>query len=376
MTASARIATEDWLQAQPSGTALALPAHCYLGEAALERDRRAVLARGWQLVAHEHLLAGPGDHAVAEIAGVSLVLVVDEAGTLRALHNVCRHRAGPLASCAGRGLQRLTCQYHGWTYALDGALLGAPGMGRAPGFDASQVRLPHARVARWQGLVFACLDEAAPDFVEVVDGLDALLAGAGLASMRFARRVVYEVACDWKVYVDNYLEGYHVARVHPGLGALLDARAYATTLARWHSVQASPIASDAGLYGAGQAVYAFVWPNTMINALPGRLQTNRVLPAGPGRCTVVFDYAYPQGQGEGRAPGEGDEAGRAAAAARVEADLAFSDTVQAEDAAICEAVQRGLASGSWTPGRLNPFEERGVWHFHELLREAWREGRA
>ncbi len=351
----------DWLRPQPPDAARALPAHCYLGEHAAQRDREAVLARGWQLVAREAELAQSGDHTVAEIAGVPLVLVVDEVGTLRALHNVCRHRAGPLAGCAGRGLQRLTCQYHGWTYSLDGALLGAPGMGRAPGFEPAQVRLPSARVARWQGLVFACLDEAAPDFSEWVAGLDGLLAGAGLASMRFARRVVYEVACDWKVYVDNYLEGYHVARVHPGLSALLDARAYTTTLARWHSVQASPIVSDAGLYGQGQAVYAFLWPNTMINALPGRLQTNRVLPAGPGRCTVVFDYAYPEG---------------AADAARVDADVAFSDTVQAEDASICEAVQRGMASGSWTPGRLNPREERGVWHFHELLRAAWREGGA
>jgi len=348
----------DDLAPQPAETARALPARFYTEPVAVQRDRQAVLARGWQLVARVDELARPGDHVVTSLAEVPLVLVVDAQGELRALHNVCRHRAGPLAACSGSGLKRLVCRYHGWTYALDGALVGAPGMGRAPGFDPSAVRLPQARVARWQGLVFACLDAGAPDFEAVVAGLDARLRPLALPAMRFARRVVYEVACDWKVYVDNYLEGYHVARVHPGLNALLDASAYATTLARWHSVQASPIASAPGLYGEGEAVYAFLWPNTMLNALPGRLQTNRVLPAGPGRCTVVFDYAYPEGQA--------DEA-------RIAADLAFSDTVQAEDAGICEAVQRGMASGSWTPGRLNPDEERGVWHFHELLRAAWRE---
>ena len=175
--------------------------------------------------------------------------------------------------------------------------------------------------------------------------------------MRPERRVVYRVDCDWKLYVDNYLEGYHVRCVHPGLSGLLDAQAYATTLSRWHSLQASPLDSADALYGSGEALYWFIYPNTMINLLPGRLQTNRVLPDGPGRCTVVFDYAYPPGQADPQ---------------RVAADLAFSDTVQAEDAAICAAVQRGMASGSWPPWPLNPAQEQGVWHFHELLRAAWR----
>ena len=350
-----------WLQPQPRATALALPADCYAdpGLHAFERD--AVFARGWQLVAHAAQVAQAGDHALAEIAGVPLLVVRGDDGVLRALHNVCRHRAGPLATCDGRGAQALTCRYHGWTYALDGRLRGAPEMGRAAQFDPATIRLPQARVAEWQGLVFAALDQHAPPFAQLVEGINVRLAEAGhqLDTYRFDRRVTYDLACDWKVYVDNYLEGYHVPCVHPALDRLLDARSYTTQIAGWHSLQSSPIrpvADAPAVYGSGEALYYFVYPNTMLNCLPGRLQTNRVLPLAVGRCRVEFDFFY--------AP---------AAAAQAEADARFSDEVQREDIGICEAVQRGLASGSYTAGRLNPARESGLWHFHELLRAAYRE---
>ncbi len=347
----------SWLEPQQATHALSLPAHCYVGPKAVQLDRDAVLARGWQLLAFASQLSRGGDHVATELAGVPLVLVRSETGELRALHNVCRHRGGPLVRCSGSGLRVLSCQYHGWTYALDGVLRGAPDMAGVPDFDPSAVRLPQARVAAWQGLVFGCLDEGAPSFESVVAGIDDRLAGRDLAGYAFDRRVTCEVDCDWKLYVDNYLEGYHVPRVHPGLNALLDYRSYTTTLARWHSLQFSPLESAPDLYGAGEALYYFVYPNTMLNILPGRLQTNRVLPAGEGRCRVEFDYAY-AATGWDRT--------------RIEADLAFSDAVQAEDAAICADVQRGLASGSYVPGRLNPAREQGVHHFHELLRESYR----
>jgi choline monooxygenase len=128
--------------------------------------------------------------------------------------------------------------------------------------------------------------------------------------------------------------------------------------ARWHSLQHSPLASDAALYGDGEALYWFVWPNTLLNVLPDRMQTNRVIPLAPGRCRVTFDYFYP--------PDAVDVESRHAN------DHAFSDLVQRQDVDMCETVQRGLESGSYRAGRLNPKRENGVHHFHELLREAYR----
>jgi len=344
------------LNAQPISEALALPASCYTLPENLERDRCAVFARSWQLIAHTAQLEGTGDHVVAEIAGVPLVVVRGEDGELRALHNVCRHRAGPLALCDGRAAKRLRCRYHGWSYSLDGRLLSASEMDGAAGFDPASVRLPQAQLATWRGFVFAALGDV-PPLTELLAGIDERIGASALAGYAFHQRVAYDIACNWKVYVDNFLEGYHLPHVHPELNRMLDYRSYVTELTRWHSLQWSPLESAGDLYGNGEALYYWLWPNTMLNILPGRLQTNRVLPLGVDRCRVEFDFYYAAG---------------AEGTTRREADLAFSDVVQKEDIDICEQVQRGLASGSYVAGRLNPLRESGVHHFHELLRAAYR----
>ena len=358
-------AEPDWLQPQPLQTAHALPAPLYTQAQWLAREQHAVFARSWQLVAHAAQLAASGDHVVTEVAGVPLVLVRGEDGVLRALHNVCRHRAGPLATCDGRGAKALRCKYHGWTYALDGQLRSAPEMGDAPAFDAGAIRLPQAQVATWQGLVFVALD-AAPPLAQVLDGIDARLQGHELADYEFHHRVSYEVRCNWKAYVDNYLEGYHVPHIHPALNRMLDYRSYTTELTQWYSLQHSPLESAPTLYGSGEALYYFVWPNTMLNILPGRLQTNRVVALGVDRCRIDFDYFYAT---VARGAGPVDTLHRAQ-------DQNFSDEVQHEDIAICEQVQQRLASGSYFAGRLNPKRESGVHHFHELYRRALRESGA
>lgn len=345
-----------WPEAQALDSAHALPAPLYTDAAIAAREREAVFARSWQRVAHAAQVRDAGDHAVAEIGGVPLLIVRGDDGVLRALHNVCRHRAGPLATCDGRGANALRCKYHGWTYRLDGALRSAPEMDGARDFDVAAIRLPPAHVAQWQGQVFAAL-QTPPPLTEVLAGIDARLGAHPLAEYAFDRHVSYEIACNWKAYVDNYLEGYHVPHIHPALNRMLDYRSYTTTLAPWHSLQFSPLESADALYGNGAALYYYIWPNMMLNILPGRLQTNRVVPLAPDRCRVDFDYFYP--------------AGRDDAAHRAQ-DEAFSDEVQREDIGICERVQQHLASGSYLAGRLNPKRESGVWHFHEIYRRALR----
>ena len=355
------------LASQPLDHATALAARCYVEPAMVALDRRVIFDRAWQLVAHVCQLQAAGDHVVADLAGLPVIAVrggdgAGGPGRIRVMHNVCRHRAGPIASCDGLAAKSLRCRYHGWTYGLDGVLRSAPEMGTAPDFEVADVALPQLAVRVWQGLVFAVVDEArVPDFDAFVAGIDLRLgAERGLAHYGHHQRVGYDVACNWKVYVDNYLEGYHVPHIHPGLNKLLDYRSYVTQTAQWYSYQFSPLESAEGLYGAGDALYYWLWPNTMLNILPGRLQTNRVVPLGVDRCRVEFDFYYTcDASGEARA--------------RREADLAFSDEVQLEDLTICQDVQRGLASGSYVPGRLNPLRENAVHHFHELLRSVYRQ---
>ncbi len=355
-----------WLAPEPLERAHALPAPLYTDAELHRAEQQLVFAKSWQLVAHGDALANPGDHVVAAIGPVPILVVRGAHGELRAFHNVCRHRAGPIATCDGKGAKALTCKYHGWTYTLDGTLRGAPEMDGAQQFDRAAFRLPEARVATFGPLVFAALDDA-PPFAEVFAGIEQRIAANRMQQARFHRRFHYEVACNWKVYVDNFLEGYHLPHVHPGLNKLLDYRSYKTELAAWNSLQSSPLVGDDNFYGGGAgsdasrqgAFYWFVYPNTMLNCLPGRLQSNRVVPLGVDRCRVDFDYFYPDG-------------GDAQELARRQQDQDFSDEVQAEDVAICEAVQRGLSSGSYHAGRLCPKREGGVKHFHDLLRAAYR----
>ncbi|WP_323760512.1 aromatic ring-hydroxylating oxygenase subunit alpha [Maricaulis sp.] len=333
--------------------ARALDPERYVGSDALAFDQREILSRGWQVVAPASALSGPGDHIVREIGGVPILLVRNAAGRLNGFLNICRHRAGPLALCDGKGAKRLRCAYHGWAYDLDGQLRTAPEMQSADGFDVSGIALERIEVEVWGGMVFARI-RSGPSLDEVMTGMDGMVDPASLAALSHHHARTYDVACNWKIYVDNYLEGYHLPFVHPDLTQIVSYPDYKTELARFWSLQRSPIDAETDAYAAGEALYFFIYPNTMLNILPGRMQTNRVVANGPDACHVEFDFYY--------APGEAD---------RAEADDAFSDRVQDEDRMICEHVQKGLASGAYQPGRLSPDQEAGVWHWHNLLRDAY-----
>lgn len=343
---------------RPLDQAATLPAASYADPEFHAFEREAVFARSWQLVTHAGKLANPGDYVVAEIARRPIILVRGGDQMLRGFYNVCRHRAGPLALNDGNARQ-LQCKYHGWTYTLAGQLRTAHEMTEARDFDVSCVHLEHIQVAEWEGLVFAALGSPVVDLEQLLAGIRERIRPIELGKFRHHSHVSYDVACNWKAYVDNYLEGYHLPHVHPGLNKLLDYREYTTHTAEWYSWQSSPLDGSQGPYEAGEAQYYFLYPNVMLNVLPGRLQTNLVVPVASDRCRVLFDYYYSDQES-------------ASARKMIFEDLEFSDQVQREDIGICERVQRGLESGSYRTGRLSPKRESGVHHFQELIRAAYR----
>lgn len=350
-------ASADWRDPQPLNQAVGLPGSVYTDPEILRIESDAVLARSWQYVAHASRLPTPGDHIVVDVAGRPLLLLRDETGELRALPNICRHLGGPLATADGCGIQQLRCRYHGWTSDLAGCLKCGPELDSIIGMPLSGVRLPSARVHQWHGLVFVALDPATPPFAEFIDGIDAQLVGHDLDSYLLHGRVDYDVHCNWKVYVENFLEGYHVPHVHPALNALIDYKRYVTATGSWHSLQRSPLESSASFYGAGDVLYVYLWPNTMLDVLPGGLQINRVRANGVDRCRIESEHYY--------APGTAQRE-----AARIARDLELSEITQQEDFAICVRLQRAFASGAYIPGRLHPTRENCLHHWQELYRMA------
>jgi len=336
--------------------AATLPAPLYTDPAVLAREKTRVFGASWQLVGRAEQVARPGDFFTARVADEELLVVRGEDETLRALSNVCRHRAGPVA--AGTGSRRaLTCGYHGWTYGLDGRLLRTPEFEGVENFRREDVHLPAFSVDTWIGLVFSNLDPKADALAETLEGLHGQLEGKGLGSMSLAHRREWTLDCNWKVYVDNYLEGYHIPIVHPGLMKEIDYGAYRTETFSSGALQISPIKGKGGRLRAegsdGEAAYWWIWPNLMLNVYPDNFSTNLIVPLGQERTMTIFEWFFPEEESPG-------------VRARVEETVAFSDEIQLEDIAICEAVQRGLRSRTYVRGRYSRKRESGVHHFHRL----------
>jgi choline monooxygenase len=229
-------------------------------------------------------------------------------------------------------------------------------------FDKSCHGLRPVRVETWGPLVLACLDDAAPPLLATLGDIPKETESHGLASMKPVARREYEIACNWKVYVDNFLEGYHLPTVHPGLFRELDYGKYRVETFAGYSSQIAPIRpiteSSAARYytpsdGDLAALYYWVFPGWMLNIYPDNMSLNVVLPRGPDRCVTIFEWYRKTPDAE--------------AIART---IEFSHEIQLEDISICEAVQRGLASGAYERGRFSPARENGVHHFQSLVHAA------
>jgi choline monooxygenase len=257
--------------------------------------------------------------------------------------------------------RRLACRYHGWTYDLSGKLVGTSEMEGSADFDPATIRLEPIALHRFGPLLFVALDAAnTPPFDEFFPGLTARCAALGLERLQHVTSRVYRVQANWKVYVDNYLEGYHIPLVHPALNRELDYRQYVTELASHYVLQYAPVRdATSSIYRAnaadGQAWYYWLFPNIMLNLYEGQLQTNVVTPLDAQQTLVRFDwYAFDPVPNP-----HTDERWRELAR--------FSEEIQAEDADICAAIQQNLGSRSYRPGPYSAKREAGVQLFHTLM---------
>ncbi len=344
--------------------AWSIPAPYYTRSEILALEREKIFSRTWQVVGHRHQVVKPGDYFTGELAGEPLLIVRGANGELRGFYNVCRHRAGPPAvGCGSRKLFR--CAYHGWTYNLDGALISAPEFEGVQEFNPSQFSLAPVRTEEWFNLIFVNLDPNAAPLGKVLGDLPQQAEHFDFQSMKRFERRTYNMKCNWKTYVDNYLEGYHLPSVHPGLNRELDYNAYSVEPYARHVRQWSPIrgaqpgdSSPRRYQEAREDLttdYFWVFPNWMLNCYPDNISLNIVLPLEAEHSLAIFEWYLPEKDFESPA---------------AKASVEFSDQIQIEDVAICEAVQKNLRSRSYHRGRYSVKQEKGVHAFHRMYAEA------
>jgi choline monooxygenase len=297
-----------------------------------------------------------------------VVVVRADDNVVRGFFNVCRHHAAAVVTEPEGTASVLRCPYHGWTYSLDGQLKGTPDFAGVCDFDRSANGLVPLETAIWEQWIFVRLEHDGPS-LEKFPGAD--LAGRiqalGLEKLRWMERRRYPLDCNWKVFVDNYLDGgYHVPHLHKGLDSVLDYSAYTIENGERFCLQSSPLVSDGAEPRTGavrtgdRALYYWIYPNLMINCYGGAMDTNLVIPRGVDRTEVIFDFYFRDVSGQGRA--------------RNRASIEVSEQIQQEDVAICASVQRGLSSRAYTAGRLSVRREAGEHLFHRLLYDDLKAG--
>ena len=330
-----------------------LPGAAYRDRELHARIVERVFARSWQL-APDAALVPDGTLAPFTLLPGTLddpLLLVRQGAELRCLSNVCTHRGAILCDepCAATTLR---CRYHGRRFALDGTLTHAPEFEGAADFPSARDHLPVLPTARFGPLVLTSLGPS-HDAEVLLAPVRARLGALPLDALVLDGDSVrdYDVAANWMLYVDNYLEGLHIPFVHPSLSQALDFGAYRTELDARGATQVGVARRGEDAFAGSDvaAWYFWLFPNLMLNFYPWGLSLNVVMPAGVDAMRVHYRaYVFDPSRREAGA-GSG------------------LDRVEHEDEAVVESVQRGLQSRLYTRGRYSPSREAGVHHFHRLL---------
>jgi choline monooxygenase len=334
----------------------------YTDQEFYEQEVARIFQRVWCPVGRTDQVAKQGQYFTGELVGNPYVVTRADDDRLYAHHNVCRHKGAIVAqqededrhSCAA-----FQCPFHGWQYELNGRLKSAPMLGPQKSFEREDYGLKPISVDTWGPFVFLDLDgpyggENNPraltnDIKELSEHLD-------MSNLRFHQRKVYEMNCNWKVFVDNSLDGgYHVKWAHETLAGGLDLKQFETKVFKRSSVQLCQTNGHDTRLG-DKVAYAYLFPNLFINRYGNMMDVNIVEPISVDRCRVIFDFYF-----------DYDNFEEWAARKKMRQEIAASHSIQQEDIAICESTQRGMNSMSWKWGRYSSILEQACYGFHSLL---------
>ncbi len=322
-----------------------------------ELERKHVFGKTWQMVGRVAQVEKPGDFITEEVGGEQIVVVRGKDNVLRAFYNVCRHHAAAVETRPCGNAKLFRCPYHGWSYSTEGELKSVTEFQGVADFDYAKNGLVPLKVDTWEKFIFVNLDEQAPPLKQFLGNLVEQVAPLRLDTLHFVERREFELRCNWKVFVDNYLDGgYHVPHLHKGLNSILDYKEYTIENFGNFCLQSSPIDASGGdamtaSVRHGRALYYWLYPNLMLNWYEGYLDTNLVIPLGIDRMKVIFEFYFAE----------------TTEADRNKRSMDVSEKIQDEDHSICESVQKGLNSKAYGAGRLSVRREAGEQLFHRLL---------
>lgn len=341
---------------------MTLPQRYYTSAAVFDLEVERIFKHYWVCVGHQSRIPQAGDYFLLDLFNDSLIVLRDREGVVRALHNVCRHRGTRICEAAeGRFRSSIQCTYHAWTYGLDGKLIGAPFMKDVPGFRWEDYPLQAAPVELWEGFIFVHLGgpEPAP-FAKTYAPLIGRLSQWNMGSLASHKRIAYDVASNWKYVFQNFNECYHCPTIHPLLNR------FANFTSAENDLVAGPflggflsITSGGSMTVTGRTCalplgeldederkrgyYYSILSNLLLNIHPDYVMFHLVLPAGPGRSTVVSEWLF-----HPEAAGQPDF--------RPQEAIDFWHETNLQDWHVCELGQRGVESQAYTPGWYTPRE--------------------
>ena len=329
-----------------TGMKLNLDPAWYVDPGHFREERDSVFSRSWQLLGPVSRVREAGQYVSEDIAGMKVLVIRGQDGELRGFRNVCRHRGAQLLA-RGTGLCRtIRCPYHNWSYHDDGRLRHAPWFGEDRDFDPAEWPLEPIQVDCWRGLLFVSVDpqQSLPQQLgDTIPELD----DVAMEALTCTDSETLSFGANWKIYTDNFVEGYHIPGIHPAFHAAIDFERFETTA--WDGLVKMTAPAKQDLFYRGR--WYWMWPNWTLSLFQGGINTSRINPLDESRTELIYHFYFE------------DDALEAADARRqtIERNLA----VIKEDFGICLETHRNYASGGYRSGPLSPRHEQGVAYFQD-----------
>lgn len=326
------------------------PADWYWREDVMKVEREQVFMKHWQLFARSAQFENTGDYVAETVAGIPVIVVMDQAGELKAFHNVCRHRAGAVLAEGGGNCSKLRCIYHGWTYDLDGALIRAPKIMQEPDFNADKFSLMPVKCQVWNGMVFVNFDLHSESLEEWLgDIVDIMASYPSIENdLVFVREGVEDFPANWKAFGDNSCEGYHLPLIHKEMAS--EIQNHVTEI---HPYEGGYVGFNVTYKDNSKGCWIYKYPNFMFSCEDGYINVQSTDPVSP-TSSRLRDYFWFD---------------KNISKEDIAEELKYADLVTQQDKDICQAVQKNLQAGIYQYGELSATAEKGTRYFQALVRK-------